>query len=52
MLKGSSLRVLVSLVIIANAGNLQLVTSSGDDSTVADFHNETTVNRIAFGSCR
>ncbi|KAL9985085.1 hypothetical protein ACROYT_G007448 [Oculina patagonica] len=28
-----------------------LVTSSGDDSTVADFYNETTVSRIAFGSC-
>lgn len=52
MSKGKSLRVLVSLVIIAYAGNLQLVTSSEDDSTVADFYNETTVSRIAFGSCR
>ena len=52
MFKGKSLGVLVSLVIIASAGNLQLVTSSGNDFTVADFYNETTVSRIAFGSCR
>ena len=52
MSKGKSLGILVSLVIIANTGNLQLVTSSGNDFTVADFYNETTVSRIAFGSCR
>lgn len=52
MSKGNSLGILVSLVIIANTGNLQLVTSSGNDFTVADFYNETTVTRIAFGSCR
>lgn len=52
MLEGKSLRVLVSFIIIAYAGNLQLVTSSGDNSVVADFYNETTVSRIAFGSCR
>ncbi|KAJ7377359.1 hypothetical protein OS493_029718 [Desmophyllum pertusum] len=51
MLEGKSLRVLVSFIIIAYAGNLQLVTSSGDNSIVADFYNETTVSRIAFGSC-
>lgn len=50
--KGKSLGVLVSLVIIASVGNLQLVTSSGNDFTVADIHNETTLSRIAFGSCR
>lgn len=52
MSNGKSLGILVSLVIIANTGYLQLVTSSGNDITVADFYNETTVSRIAFGSCR
>lgn len=52
MLEGMSLQVLVSLVIISNVGNLQLVSSSGDDSLLADFYNETTISRIAFGSCR
>lgn len=52
MLKEKSLGVLVSLIIIASAGNLQLVTSSGNDFTVADVYIETTISRIAFGSCR
>lgn len=40
------------LIIVANAGNLQLVSSNENDSLEADFYNETTISRIAFGSCR
>lgn len=53
MLEGMSFRFLVSfIVVISNAGNLHLVSSGGDDSLLADFYNEKTISRIAFGSCR
>lgn len=51
MSKRKLLRVIVSLLIIASARYFPLVNSSGEDSIVADFYDETTINRIAFGSC-
>lgn len=44
----------VFLAIFSNSGRLRLVSSSGasvDVSALADFYNETTISRIAFGSC-
>ncbi|XP_068744655.1 uncharacterized protein [Montipora capricornis] len=39
------------LVLFFYRVNLGFVSSSGQDSLLADFYNETTVTRIAFGSC-
>ncbi|RMX56823.1 hypothetical protein pdam_00009939 [Pocillopora damicornis] len=50
MSKRKLLRVIVSLLIIASARYFPLVNSSGEDSIVADFYDETTINRIAFGT--
>ena len=40
------------LAIFSNSGRLRPASSSVDVSVLADFYNETTVSRIAFGSCR
>ena len=45
----------VFLAIFSNSGRLRLASSSGarvDVSALVDFYNETTISRIAFGSCR
>lgn len=53
MLEGMSFIFLVSfIVVISNAEKLRFVSSSEDDLLLADFYNETTISRIAFGSCR